>query len=278
MSHVRQLFQAPPSIAADPSPAPLRSAPGMVVVAPRDLSHIPVVEAEIRPETRIVFHTDPRGPGADRFRFLRMRLREFAKSGHLKSLLVTSPLPHDGKTTVVLNLATALSERGQHPVLVVEADLHHDSMAGTLGLPGWDGLAECLEAGVDPVSAVRRVEPLGWYLLPAGKANRNPTELLQAPELATVMETLAPRFEWILFDSPPAVPLTDALSLQHHADATLLAVSAGGTPRAVVEQALELLGRKHVLGIVLNGVSGLNRLYYKYRSYRRASSSEGTST
>ncbi len=269
MSHVRQLFQAPPETAPQPAPAPLRPAPGIVAIAPpRDLSDIPVVEAEIRPDSRIVFHTDPRGPGADRFRFLRMRLREFAKAGRLKSLLVTSPLPHDGKSTLVLNLATALSERGQHPVLVIEADLHHDSMARTLGLHGWEGLAECLESGVDPLSAIRRVEPLGWYFLPAGKPRRNPTELLQTPALAAVIETLAPRFEWILFDSPPAVPLTDALSLQHHADATLLAVRAGGTPRAVVEQALELLGRKHVIGVVLNGVKGLERLYYKYRSYR----------
>ena len=276
MSHVRKLFQAPPENGLDSSPVPLRpvaetplrAVTEIAVVPPRDLLDIPIVEADIRPAGRIVFHTDPHSPGADRFRFLRMRLREIAKATKLKSLLVTSPLPHDGKSTTVLNLATALSEHGKHPVLVIEADLHHTSMTGTLGLPGWDGLAECLEAGLDPLWGIRRVEPLGWYLLPAGKHRRNPTELLQTPELAALMQKLAPRFEWILIDSPPAVPLNDALLLQHHADATLLAVRAGSTPREMVERALELLGRKRVLGIILNGVKGLDRLYTKYRSYR----------
>jgi len=70
----------------------------------------PVENAEILPETRLVFHTDPRSPGADRYRLLRMRLRELGSSGKLKTLLITSPLPHDGKSTVCLNLATALAE------------------------------------------------------------------------------------------------------------------------------------------------------------------------
>ena len=267
MSHVRKLFQNPPQNGLDSSPAPHEAIP-KIVAANSDLSNVPNVESDIQPASRLVFHTDPRGPGADRFRFLRMRLRELANKGGLKTLLVTSPLSHDGKSTVVLNLATALSERGKHAVLVIEADLHHSSLTRSLGLDSWAGLAECLQGAFDPLSAIRRVEPLGWHLLPGGEPRRNPTELLQTPAFGSVMQQLSPHFEWILIDSPPAVPLTDALSLQQHADATLLAVRAGGTPREVVEQAVTLLGRKHILGIVLNGVEGLDRLYYKYRSYR----------
>jgi Mrp family chromosome partitioning ATPase len=93
-----------------------------VEVGPEDfkadkLQEIPVVEANIRRESRIICHTDPDSPGADRFRFLRMRLRERRDAGKLKVLLVTSPLAHDGKSTIVSNLATALSERGKRNVL-----------------------------------------------------------------------------------------------------------------------------------------------------------------
>jgi Mrp family chromosome partitioning ATPase len=78
------------------------------------------------------------------------------------------------------------------------------------------------------------------------------------------MQRLTPCFDWILIDSPPAVPLTDALSLQQHTDGTLLVVRAGHTPREAVEQAVALLGKKKITGIILNAVEGWNRLYYQY--------------
>jgi capsular exopolysaccharide synthesis family protein len=228
------------------------------------LQQIPVEEVDIHPVSRVVFHTEPRGPGADRFRFLRMRLQQLWNTGKLRRLLVTSPLPQDGKSTIALNLATALAERGRRTVLLLEADLHHSTLTQQLGLKTRPGLAECLEGGLDAVSTLRRLEPLGWYFLPAGQARGNPTELLQSEALSGVVQTLAPHFDWILMDSPPVSPLTDALSLTKQADATLLVVRAGRTPREAVEGAIALLGREHVLGIVLNGVEGLDRLYSKY--------------
>jgi Mrp family chromosome partitioning ATPase len=120
-----------------------------------------------------------------------------------------------------------------------------------------------------PLSAIRRIEPLGWYLLPAGEPRRNPTELLQTPAFGQIMQKLSPCFDWILIDSPPVIPLTDSLSLQHHADASLLVVRAGQTPREAVEQTIELLGKKNILGVVLNGVEARNHLYYQYHEYNR---------
>src|SRR5205814_9457294 len=191
-----------------------------------DLQDIPIVEAHIQAASRIVFQTDPNSPAADRFRALRMRLRELRNAGKVKSLLVSSPLPHDGKSTVALNLATALSEQGKRTVLLVEGDLHHSTLTQSLGLGAWDGLTECLEGGINPLSAIRRVEPLGWYLLPAGARRSNATELLQSATLSNVMQTLSPYFDWIVIDSPPVLPLTDALSLPRQTDAFLLVVSA----------------------------------------------------
>jgi Mrp family chromosome partitioning ATPase len=114
------------------------------------------------------------------------------------------------------------------------------------------------------------VEPLGWYLLPAGEARGNPTDLLQTPALARVMEMLVPRFDWILIDSPPVIPLTDALLLRQQASGSLLVVRAGRTPEEAVEDAISLLGKQHLLGVVLNGIEGLDRQYSKYGYYDKS--------
>lgn len=224
-------------------------------------------EVQLQPESRLVYHTEPRGPGADRYRYLRMRLREMAESRKLRSLLITSAMPQDGKSTTALNLATALAEQGKRSVLLIEADLYHPTLREQLGIGSWPGLAECLEDGLDPLSTVRRLKPLDWYLLPAGSPRGNPTELLQSDALATTMAKLSPHFDWILMDSPPLTPLTDALALARQTDASLLVVRAHCTPRDSVEKAIDLLGRKHVAGIVLNGLEGLDRVYSKYYGY-----------
>jgi capsular exopolysaccharide synthesis family protein len=233
------------------------------IATPFALQHIPVEEVRIHSGSRIAIYTDPRGLAADRFRFLRLRLREQADTGKLKRILVTSPLPEDGKSTVALNLATVLAERGKRSVLLLEADLYHATIAQHLGVSARPGLAECLENGLDPMSALRRLEPLGWYLLPSGAAHGNPTELLQSDRLSGILEALSRHFDWIVIDSPPIGPVTDALSLARHSDASLLVVRAGRTPQEAVTAACTLVGTKHVIGIILNGVEGLNRLYGK---------------
>jgi capsular exopolysaccharide synthesis family protein len=267
MSRVRDLFHRASPQRSDPSPlAAVALAENVAPVSA--LPEFPVEQVRVHSEERLVFHSDPHGPAADRFRFLRMQLRELRGAAKLKSLLVTSPLAHDGKSTILLNLATALSERGKHSVLVVDADLHHSFLTVNFRLNPWAGLSECLDGGLpSPLSAIRRIEPLGWYLLPAGRPARNPTELLHTPVFGDLLQTLSPSFDWILIDSPPTIPLTDALSMNQHADGSLLVVRAGHTPREAVEQAIALLGQPKVLGIVLNRVEGRNDLYYKYRSY-----------
>ena len=160
-----------------------------------------------------------------------MRLREPWSAGKLRKLLIASALAHDGKSTVTLNLATVLAERGKRSVLVVEGDLHHSTLAEILQINPDPGLTECLTGGVTPLAAVRRVEPAGWYLLQAGEPRKNPTELLQTPAFGQILEKLSGCFDWILIDSPPVVPITDAMLLQQHADASLLVVRGGQTPR-----------------------------------------------
>jgi len=236
---------------------------------PPELRQIPVEEVHIEPQSRIVFHSDPQGLGSDRFRFLRMRLRELWHAGKLKKILITSPLPEDGKSTAALNLATALTERGRHTVLLLEADLHHPTLADKLGATNGPGLADCLEDGSNPLSVVRRIEPLGWYFLPGGKYLANPSDLLHGDGFTRILQTLTPSFDWIVIDSPPVLPLADAAALSRQVDASLIVVRAGRTPREAVDKTIETLGQKNVLGVILNGVEGVERLYSKYHSYYR---------
>lgn len=236
-------------------------------VANAQLEQLPIEVAQLEATSRIEYYTEPRGASADRFRILRMRLRELQEAKSIKTLLVTSPLPHDGKSTMVLNLATALSERGRKAVLVVEGDLHRPTLTQLLGVNNGLGLSDCLAKQLDPMSVIRRVEPLSWYLLPAGAGVTNASELLHTGNFPGVIQKVVPHFDWILMDSPPVLPLTDTLSLAKNAEATLLVARAGQTARRAVDEAIAALGPRNVCGIILNGIEQLDRYYSAYGYY-----------
>jgi capsular exopolysaccharide synthesis family protein len=235
-----------------------------------ELKHLDIEEAQLEGLDRVVYYTDPNSPAADRFRLLQMRLREHWTAGKLSSILVTSPLPGDGKSTVALNLATALTEQRKRTVLLVDADLHRGRLSEWLGLRPHAGLAECLQHGLNPLSAVRRIEPLGWYLLSAGKLREgSPTELLQPQDVSSLLQKLSPHFDWIVIDSPPVLALSDAVALTHHVDGSLLVARAGCTSAKAIEDTIALVGQKNVIGLVLNGMEQIDQPYSAYHNYYR---------
>ncbi len=236
------------------------------------LSEVPNESANITLESRLAVWSNPQSLAADRFRVLRIQLQKLQAAGRLKTLLVTSPTAEDGKSTVVLNLATALADHGKHRVLLVEADLRCPRLPGRLGLKPWSGLSDRLKDGSDPISSLRRIDPLAFYLLPAGEPAEGPTELLQSEHFAGLLKTLSPCFDWILVDSPPTAPIADVMVLRQRADGCLLVVRSGATPREAVSEALGQLGEGFVNGIVLNGLEGMEAgyggYYGKYYGYR----------
>jgi capsular exopolysaccharide synthesis family protein len=241
--------------------------PSVLKAEPKQLH---VEETHVKQLARLIFHTHPTSTAADKFRLLRMRLDECWKAGKLKSVLITSPLPGDGKSTTALNLATALAEKKTRSVLLVDADLHHGSITQQLNLGPYAGLVDCLHGRMNPISAIRRIEPLGWHFLPAGRRDAgSPTELLQPQELSTLFQKLSSQFDWIVVDSPPILPLSDAVALRQHIDATLLVARAGSTPAKAVNDAIGLLGRKHILGLILNGIEKVNQPYSSYYQYHQ---------
>jgi protein-tyrosine kinase len=230
---------------------------------------LPVATAvtPVSPESRMVVYSDPRSIGADRFRLARIRLKSLQATKGLKTLLVTSPLPGDGKSTVSLNLATALSENGKRPVLLLEADVYRPSLVKKLGINPWPGLTESFQQGTDPMLAIRRIEPLGFYLLPVGQPT-DEDSFLQSKYFMQLTKKLASiSFSWIVIDAPPSTPVADILTLKAQADATLLVVRAGKTPREAIDETTRNIGRDHIMGIILNGVEGLDHIYSKYYGY-----------
>lgn len=234
-----------------------------------ELVRVAVERADIRPESRIVAHLDPHSPAGERFRLLKSELKELQAGGALKTLMITSPSPQDGKSTVATNLATALSEKGKYKVLLLEADLRRPSLKSILQLKFWPGLAECLQSGIDPMSHIRRIEPLAIYLLPAGGQIPNPLELVQSESFAQLMTSLAIHFDWMVMDAPPALPIPDTLALKKSADATLIVTRAGQTTGEALDETVKQFGGHPILGIILNCAESLDRLYAQYYGQAR---------
>ncbi len=225
---------------------------------------IPTERIEILPESHVVVHSDPHSPGGERFRVLNSYLKDLQAEGALKTLLITSASPHDGKSTVATNLAIALAEKGKFNVLLLEGDLRRPSLTTLLNLKLSPGLTECLQSGIDPKSLIRRIEPLAIYLLSAGGQSANPLELLQSDRYAQLVTSLANLFDWIVVDAPPVVPIADTLALKKSADGTVLVVRAGQTCEEALNEAIRQLAGQPVLGIVLNCAEKLGNLYAKY--------------
>ena len=223
----------------------------------------------VGPESRLVVHRDPRSAGAARFRLLQMRLRNLRASRRLKVLLLTSPLPGDGKTTVALNLAAdGLDRAGKAAGALTGNERLSPTITKKLELNPWMGLTDCFQAGLDPMQAIRRIDPLGFYLLPAGTPVDDGGSILQSEYISQLIKGLAATsFDWILIDAPPTTPIAEILSLRGQSDGTLLVARAQVTPREAIEESARNLGRDHVVGVVLNRVDGLDRIYSHYYGY-----------
>ena len=129
---------------------------------------VATVVTPVSPESRIVVHSDPRCIGADRFRLARIRLKSLQASKGLRTLLITSPMPGDGKSTVSLNLATALSENGKQPVLLIEARCVQAVTRQKAGDRHLARTYRCYQRSIDPMLAIRRVDPWAFIYCPWG--------------------------------------------------------------------------------------------------------------
>lgn len=238
----------------------------------------------ILPGSRLVAVGEEQSLGAEKFRFLAVRLRQLRQSRPLKKVLITSTIPQEGKSTVAANLACTLARRKQHKTLLIEGDLRRPTVAEKFGLdrvPGLSdhlpGLSEYLRGETESMN-VYRLEALGLWVLPAGNAPENPLELLQAGKLGPLMERLTEWFDWIIIDSPPVLPLADTSIWARLADGILLVTRKSVTEKQQLRRGLEALEPAKLLGALVNSSTDAAHSDYYQRYGPAASSPEPSSS
>jgi capsular exopolysaccharide synthesis family protein len=209
------------------------------------------VTCRLRPEEHIVSIGKEAVVGSEKYRILRHRIQQIRQQRPLKKLLITSPLPKEGKTLSAINTAITFSLLRSRVVLI-DADLRNPTIHRVLGIPAMPGLVEYLEGGIDLEDALRYLEPLGMFYLPAGRAAPESGELLQRPKLRELMDQLDELFDWIVIDSAPVNLFADAPALATLVDGVLLVVRSGQTPSEAVQHCLDALAGSFVAGVMLN--------------------------
>lgn len=199
----------------------------------------------------LIVQEDPRSPRAEAFRTLRTNLQFVGIDGETKSLVITSSVAGEGKTTTAANLAIVLAESGSS-VLLLDADLRAPRVATYLEIEGSVGLTDVL-VGRYPLADVVQV----WgprhelHVLAAGRIPPNPSDLLGSKAMADLLGTLTDTYDYVLVDAPPVLPVTDAAVLSRMTSGTLLVVGAGRVKENEVHAALEAL---HTVGTTPLGV------------------------
>jgi capsular exopolysaccharide synthesis family protein len=217
------------------------------------------------PDSRLICLTAKDSLGAEKFRFLGVRLRQLQQNRSLKKILVTSTIPEEGKSTISGNLAATLARKQKQKILLLEGDLRRPSLCHQFGLGKLPGLSEWLQGDPGPITNMYHLEGPGFWLLPAGQPPENPLELMQAGRLSELMDRLTAWFDWIVIDSPPVLPLADTTVWTRLADGILLVAREGTTQKRQLIRGLQALEQSKLLGVVLNSSKNTDHANYYQR-------------
>ena len=264
----------PERVAPAPSPearhaeraAPIAHASQGVVEREPAVSAPPAGEVD----SHLVSLLTPASFAAEQYRALRYTVEELHRKAGLVVLGVTSPAVRDGKTTTAINLVGALGQAWEARVLLVDADLRAPAVARQLVLNDPDalGLADAL---VDPsISLDRLVRPCSPYnfsVVTAGRAAEAPYELLKSPRFGELLEEARGRYDYIVLDVPPVVPIPDCRVISNWVDGYLVVVRAHQSPRKLLEETLNLLEPEKVVGLVFNSDDRMFSGYQRHGGY-----------
>jgi protein-tyrosine kinase len=217
---------------------------------------------------------------AEQFRTLRSRLYQLRGSQQLRTLLVASSVPAEGKTFVTNNLAQAIVRQPDRRCLIIDADLRCSRLHVPLGAPPSPGLTDYLLGDADEATVIQHGHEGNLCFIPGGKEVANPSELLLNGRLKTLLERVTPIFDWVILDSPPLLPVADASLLADHVDGVILVVRAASTPTVAAERACQELQGRNVVGVVLNAVEqsqAYGSYYYAGYGYGQEDAKSGQS-
>lgn len=201
--------------------------------------------------TGLITITDPRSPVAEAYRRLRTNLEFASLDSSLRTLLVTSAGPDEGKSTTLSNLAVSIAQAGRR-VILVDGDLRHPRLHELFGLDNRQGLTTVVGQASGDIP-LQESGVNGLRVLAAGPLPDIPADLIASPAVETLIATLREQADIVLFDAPPVVTVTDAAVLASKVDGVLLVINAGRTRREYAQRAKALLAQVHarVVGAVL---------------------------
>jgi protein-tyrosine kinase len=223
---------------------------------------------------------DERGSAIEQFRSLRSRMQEFRDLNTLKSILISSGLPQEGKSFVTANLAISFARHKAGRVLLIDGDMRRATLHKLLGCPQGPGLTEYLAGDASIVEVMQRPDPQGsdsplpaglasLTFIPAGNEHDKAADLSGNQRFGQLIAAVSPHFDWIIIDSSPVNLVSDAVNLARSCDAVLLVARGGVTKYEVAQRAVAELKASKVLGIVLNAVKNPPATggYYGYDGY-----------
>ena len=223
-------------------------------------------------EMKITF-LEPNSPISETYRIIRSKLLRQSTDGKVKSIVVTSPTPGDGKSVSAINIATALAQ-ASYKTVVVDADMRRPVIHEFFEVTNEVGLSDLLiDQSIKVSDCLHTTRVNRLKILTSGQEIQDPSERLASDRMTQIIEELEEKYDVIIIDSPPVLPVADVLDLSNHVDGVLLVVRAGKTKRKDIKQAFSNLSNTQAtyLGSVLNsvptpiGYSSYNK-YYKKKS------------
>lgn len=208
-------------------------------------------------DLRMAFATHPNSLVSEAFRQIRTCLQFSGPASQRRSLLITSPQPEDGRTTITLNLAASIARSGKK-VLVVDANFRQPSVRELFSACPEGGLSSALVGQAVWRDMVAEIEP-NLNVMASGPLPPNPGELLGSEQMRTLLSEMTAEYDQIIFDGAPCLVVTDSLALGSLVDGIVLVVRAGANTYGIVQRTQEVLSRggTHIMGIVLNGVRAI---------------------
>jgi capsular exopolysaccharide synthesis family protein len=224
-----------------------------------------IIQARTQAARGLMVHTEPMSDVAEAYRTVRTAIY-FGQSGEpIKTLLITSPAPGDGKTTLAANLASAIAQAGNR-VILLDCDFRKPTLHRVFEIDKKVGLSNVLSGDVSIEQATQACKVPGLHVVPCGPIPANPSEILNSQGFLELIDQLSTKYDLVLIDSPPVLPVTDARVLAASCDAVLLALRAEKTTRSAAisarDQLISVGGR--VLGLVVNDVSRRRGVYSYY--------------
>lgn len=226
-----------------------------------------------------------RGEAVEQFRSLRSHIYQLRYQSALKTILVSSGTPSEGKSFVTANLAISLARNNERNVLLIDGDLRRPTVHKLFGGPNAPGLSEFLSGSADVTEVMQRNVEVGvnenqgvrdlsnLTLITAGTSGQNSLELVGNHRIEMLVEAVTPHFDWILIDSPPVLAVTDAVDLARAADGVLLVARGTSTPFDIAQRTQQAFANSRILGFVLNAVKDAPKggYYYNYYGYHDSS-------